>query len=330
MNQITLSLSCCFLLIGGSLTVNAQQKVWVLNQETKEPVPFATVIYADRLGTFTNEDGGFVLGKISDSLTVRSIGYKALKINTSDIKDTIWMRPEAIALDPVVIPEPSKKFSFSKVAVKTHDHFPKSYLAVAGNEIATLILGNHHATRSYLTKLKIPTNASILKVRANDKTKAKEVDEQFSSVFQLQFYENQNGQPGALLGGDPIVITITQKDAKNFEIDLSDKKINVPEEGLFVGLLAIGRADPTGNLLAENPYEERLTKQGYLRIGLAIRPLFPITEDDESSHTFMRYRFRVDGDESWSVYDRYSFSNKNIDIHRALNLGIGYELKNFE
>lgn len=318
------------LILGISLKLNAQSRILVLDEETKDPIPFATIIYKDNLGTFTNDKGIFLLDHSFDKLIIKSIGYKEVNLDVKEIKDTLWMSPEPINLDLIVVTQLPKKFSYSKVNMKTNNDFPKSYLSIVGNEISTLILGNENAKKSYLTNIKIPTNSSILKVRTKDNSKAKEVNEPFCSVFQIQFYENENGQPGQLLDYDPTIIKITQKDDKYFQIDLSEKKIIVPKEGVFLGLLAIGRADENGNLLLENPYEEKFTQKGLIRIGLSIRPLIPITEDFESNNTFMRYRFKIDEHETWSVFDRYSFSNSTTKNHKALNLGIGYELKNFD
>jgi hypothetical protein len=317
------------LFLGISLKLNAQSTVVVLDEETKVPIPYATIKYQDNLGTFTNEKGIFLLDKKFDRLMIKSIGYKELNFDLKDIKDTLLMSVEPIKLDPIVITPLAERSSLSKVNMKTNNEFHKCYFSNVGNEIAKLILGNSNSKKSYLTNIKIPTNSSILKVRTKDNTKAKEVNDAFCSVFQIQFYENENGLPGQLLNYDLTIIKITQKDDKYFQIDLSEKNIIVPKEGVFIGLLAIGRADENGNLLLENPYEEKLTQKGLIRIGLSIRPLFPMTEDFESNTTFIRYRFKIDGHETWSVFENYSFSSSTTKNHKALNLGIGYELKNY-
>ena len=325
-----LYLTKLFLIIGTSLKLNAQSKILVLDKETNKPISFATIIYKDNLGTFTNEKGMFLLDKNFEELAIKSIAYKELVLNVKEIKDTVWMLPEPINLEPVLVTPLSKKISSSKVKMKTNNNFSKSFLSFVGNEIATLILGNLNAKKSYLTNIKIPIHSSILRVSTKDTTKGKEVNDSFCSVFQIQFYENKNGQPGQLLNYEPIIIKINQKDDNYSIIDFSEKKIIVPKEGIFFGFLAIGRADENGNLLLENPYKEKLTKNGLIRLGVAIRPLIPITEDLELNNTFIRYRFRMDGDKSWFVLDKYSFSDSTTKDHKILNFGIGYELKNFD
>jgi len=324
------NLSKLILFIGFSLEISAQSKILVLDELTKEPILFATIIYKDNVGTFTNEKGLFLLDNKFDKLTIKSIGYKEIIADIKEIKDTLWMSQEPINLEQVSVKQLSKKFFLSKVNMKTNNDFPKSYLSIVGNEISTLILGNTNSKKSYLKNIKIPTNSAILRVKTKDNTKAKEVNEPFCSVFQIHFYENENGQPGQLLNYDPIIIKITQKDDKYFQADLSEKKIIVPTEGVFLGLLAIGRADENGNLLLENPYEDKLTQKGIIRIGLSIRPLIPITDELEINNTYIRYRFKTDEIENWSVFDKYSFTNSTTKNHKALNLGIGYELKNFD
>lgn len=318
------------LVLGISLKLDAQTKIIVLDDLTKDPIPFATIIYKDNLGTFTNDNGIFLLDHSFEKVTIKSIGYKELNIDTNEIKDTIVMSIKPINLAEIVVTQLHKKFSYSKVDMKTNNDFLKTYLPFAGNEIATLILENFNSKKSYLTNVRIPTNSSILKVRTKDNTKAREVDEPFCSVFQINFYQNENGQPGQLLNYDSTIIKITQKNDKYFEIDFSEKKIIIPNEGVFLGFLAIGRADVNGDLILENPYEEKFTQNGLIRIGLSIRPLIPITDDFESIKTFIRYRFKIDGGETWSVFDRYSFSNSKLKNDKVLNLGIGYGLKNFD
>lgn len=324
------NLSKLILFIGFSLEISAQSKILVLDELTKEPILFATIIYNDNVGTFTNEKGLFLLDNKFEKLTIKSIGYKEIITNIKEIKDTLWMSQEPINLEQVFVKQLTKKFFLSKVNMKTNNDFPKSYLSIVGNEISTLIFGNTNSKKSYLKNIKIPTNSAILRVKTKDNTKAKEVNEPFCSVFQIHFYENKNGQPGQLLNYDPIIIKITQKDDKYFQADLSEKKIIVPTEGVFLGLLAIGRADENGNLLLENPYEDKLTQKGIIRIGLSIRPLIPITDELEINNTYIRYRFKTDEIENWSVFDKYSFTNSTTKNHKALNLGIGYELKNFD
>lgn len=318
------------LITGLSLKLNAQSKILLLDEETKDPIPFATIIYKNNLGTFTDERGTFLLDHSFEKLVVKSIGYKELNKNVIEIKDTLWMSPEPINLQPIVVSQFPRKFSYSEVRMKSNNDFTKSYLSFVGNEISTLILGNEKTKKSYLTNIKIPTNSSILIVTTKDNSKGKIVNEPFCSVFQIQFYKNENGNPGRLLDYESILIKITQKDDKYFKINLSEKKIVIPKEGVFLGLLAIGSADENGNLSLDNPYEEKFTQNGLIKIGLSIRPLLPITEDINSNRTFMRYKFKTDGDESWSVFDRYSFTNSTTKIHKNLNLGIGYELKNYD
>jgi hypothetical protein len=180
------------LILGISLKLNAQSTIVVLDEETKVPIPYATIKYKDNLGTFTNEKGIFLLDKNFDRLLIKSIGYKELNIDVKGIKDTLWMSVEPIELDPIVITQLGGKSSLSKVNMKTNNEFHKSYLSNVGNEIATLILGSSNAKKSYLTNVRIPTNSSILKVRTKHNTRAKEVNEPFCSVFQIQFYENEN------------------------------------------------------------------------------------------------------------------------------------------
>ena len=123
-----LYLTKLFLIIGTSLKLNAQSKILVLDKETNKPISFATIIYKDNLGTFTNEKGMFLLDKNFEELAIKSIAYKELVLNVKEIKDTVWMLPEPINLEPVLVTPLSKKISSSKVKMKTNNNFSKSFL----------------------------------------------------------------------------------------------------------------------------------------------------------------------------------------------------------
>ena len=58
------NLSKLILFIGFSLEISAQSKILVLDELTKEPILFATIIYNDNVGTFTNEKGLLKVVKI--------------------------------------------------------------------------------------------------------------------------------------------------------------------------------------------------------------------------------------------------------------------------
>ena len=198
MKKVTVFFKMLFI-TGFCIKLNAQTKVLVLDNITKSPIPFATIIYENNLGTYTNEKGTFLIDNNFEKLIILSIGYKKMNLYLKEIKDTIWMTGEPINLNPVVLTPISRKISYSKVGMKSSNDFHKSFFCFVGNEISTLILGNPNASKSYLKSIKIPTNASILKASNKDNTKVKVVNDSFCSVFQIQFYKNENEKPGKFL-----------------------------------------------------------------------------------------------------------------------------------
>ncbi len=79
----------------------------VIDFETKQPVPFATIQYGPHKGTITNEEGVFVINaspQSFDLLEISSMGYQSIKVKPEEVSgNIIYLRSQVIQLDDVFL-----------------------------------------------------------------------------------------------------------------------------------------------------------------------------------------------------------------------------------
>ncbi|WP_299244662.1 carboxypeptidase-like regulatory domain-containing protein [uncultured Aquimarina sp.] len=93
-----------------SLSISSQTiSSTVVDKKTNEPIPYATIQYAENGGVITNEEGmfSFTLDQRSakiDSIYISSMGYEKVGIALNSITDSIiYIEPKAIELSGVFI-----------------------------------------------------------------------------------------------------------------------------------------------------------------------------------------------------------------------------------
>ncbi|WFO14799.1 carboxypeptidase-like regulatory domain-containing protein [Cellulophaga baltica 4] len=103
----------------------------VIDSVTQEPIPFATIQFADDMGVITNGEGTFTIllntkNKVTDSLFVSSMGYKTYKTTLGEFKDSILtLSPQNIELKNVVVS--NKNYSADEIVDFIKDNVDKNY-----------------------------------------------------------------------------------------------------------------------------------------------------------------------------------------------------------
>lgn len=125
----------------------------VLDSDSNEPMPFATVSFKNQLsGTVTNDKGEFTLNipsnTFTDTLLVNFMGYETYKISTASIKTelTVLLNSKKLLFDEVLI-EPKEPTWYIKQAIKNRNlNYPKSQFQTLAyyNEV---IKENDHFTK---------------------------------------------------------------------------------------------------------------------------------------------------------------------------------------
>ncbi|WP_072994495.1 carboxypeptidase-like regulatory domain-containing protein [Pseudozobellia thermophila] len=313
------------ILILASCWVKAQE-VKIIDAKDRSPVAFATISFGNGLGTFADEDGHFTFSAKKypdiDTLYISALGYseKAVLIPRATPTQTVELEPEIAQLAEVIVSAPKKgKFRVRRQKAETHKDIFACWLPTVESEIAVLFK-RHEGQVSQISKLYLPVNAE-----SEYKTKGKG---KFATIFRVQFYENNNGSPGAGIPYENVVFAMDEKADKVFELDLLSNSIFIPESGLFVSIQVLGYADKEGKLVETKKYREIKTARGIQKISTSFRPLLPFVKGEADQRTFVRRIFF--NDKKWQVFDRnYNPNSKLLQIgHR--NYGMGAEFRVFE
>ena len=104
----------------------AQQltKKYIVDGQTKQPLS-SVIIHDIHNYTLTNEDGYFFFHASGDTITIKLLGYKTLKITPEQLnreKDTLFLDPKPIELSEVVVE--SNPEILSQVYRKALDNYP--------------------------------------------------------------------------------------------------------------------------------------------------------------------------------------------------------------
>ena len=83
-----------------------QTSAVLVDAQTKQTIPFATIQYGKNNGVVTNDEGVFVLpeGTLPEiKIKVSSLGYEETELTVSELKDTLFIKPSSIALSEVFL-----------------------------------------------------------------------------------------------------------------------------------------------------------------------------------------------------------------------------------
>lgn len=303
------------------------QMVQFYDVETKEPVSFATISFGNGLGSHANANGEFLYQKNRypeiDTLFVSALGYKELTILTSDIKETYALQQEIDQLKEVVITtKRGGKYKKREIKPISHSSYHNSWLQTVESEIAVLFTKYDNKPTQIKTLL--------LPVNIKEEVAGKEVSvRKFSTLMRVKFYENKDGLPEKEINFGNVVFSVTEKEQKEvFELDLLNKNIFIPENGVFVSIQVLGPADADGNLLQTKTYNEYKTPNGIERIAISFRPLLPLTNQISGQKTLVRRIFF--NDKKWQPFDFNYNPNSELLRKGYNNYGMGAKLHVYE
>ncbi|MPL95771.1 hypothetical protein SDC9_41943 [bioreactor metagenome] len=119
----------CFLLLGNIFGQTPMLKGRVLDKETREPIPFANIIWCDgKTGALTDMEGDFIVADSAgcDTLIITYVGYNMQRLYVpSGISDvTIEMSPSAVTLDVVEVvdyAEPLVSYDYETTTVYSEE-----------------------------------------------------------------------------------------------------------------------------------------------------------------------------------------------------------------
>lgn len=101
----------------------------VLDANTRQPIPYATIQYGPNKGVITNDEGRFSLIDKNDeveSITISSLGYASVTIDVKDInQETIFLAPSNIELKNVFLT--NKNLSGQEIVEKVKESVKSNY-----------------------------------------------------------------------------------------------------------------------------------------------------------------------------------------------------------
>jgi len=208
----------------------------------KQPIPYVNIwIENENIGTTSDINGKFTLNispKSNKTIILSSVGYKTKKINSNIDLNTVFLQPQIIGLPEVVVS--NKK----KIKIKTIGKFKKSQIishVLSGN--SPLMIAEYFPYNEELEETPF-----IKTIRLPIKSK---VD---NCKFNIRFLSlSDNGMPENYYF-DENLICLAKKGSSIVTINLANKNIVFPKEGLIIAIEWL--------FIEENKYEFKYIIEG--------------------------------------------------------------------
>ena len=295
----------------------------IKEQQTKNPVSYATVSFGNGNGIFADNEGTFLVTKKLypdvDSLYISALGYKPLKISTTNLPSEVLMETQIDELNEVVIrTQIDRKFKEETMEPYLDDDYYHCWLPTIECEIAVFFPNEDDQEKKIVT-VHFPIT---LESKDWEKRNKKNAEKQpFSTLFKAKFYANNEGFPGKELVYETIVFRATEKGGDVHNLDMSSYDLFMPKNGMFVSLQVLGYTDDAGKLLPNKKYKEIKTGGETVKIPTNFRPLLPFTDEIPENRTFIKRVFVNDNE--WSRFEMGSSVQSGLLKSGLNNYGIG-------
>ncbi|SMG15420.1 CarboxypepD_reg-like domain-containing protein [Marivirga sericea] len=204
----------------------SQLEVVVVNMETKEPIPYASIYLKNtENGTNSNLDGRFkLLLNQNDTLMISSIGYKNVEFPYSSIEDTLFLEEDIKQMSELIVTSDRSLKIFparNVIGELKSSFFTDNYWLGAGGrpyKIARLFqYENRFEETRFLESITLETLSYIN-----------------GAKFSINFFtKGLDGMPKDPLLKDYIVFDC-KKNRSKVKIPLLDYNIYFPKKGIFV------------------------------------------------------------------------------------------------
>ena len=240
-------------LLFSSLTFS--QKISILDEETRSPIPYAKLILKDKdYCKNTEENGQAQLENTEEISEIQSFGYENLKVEK--YQTVYLLKPKFTEIEEVEISKPtfSENFKIGKIEKSSTFFGARTTMWSVGKEIKIL---NFPKKRLYVKSLKFSSR----------------LNEKHSATIKVNFYYNENGLPGHIYKS--MIITCFKN--KKYTEYIVQKPFTFPKEGVIIGFEWIFNN--------ENAYQKKTLIQGKTELVIAHEPL--IGAINENSNNFI-------------------------------------------
>jgi hypothetical protein len=201
----------------------------LLNKSTKEVIPYASIyIKNSKIGTSSDLEGKFSISlDTADTLMISSVGFNFLELPFREIEDTLEMEYDIQQMSEIIVRPKREKSGW----------FPKKYILgdIKSNYFSINVwLGSggnaFQIARFFEYQPKYRITPYIQQITFNTWSKVE------NAIYSVKLYEvNADGLPGKLINSKTIIGNAKKRMHKS-TIDIEDRGIRFPKEGLFVAI----------------------------------------------------------------------------------------------
>lgn len=299
-----------------SQSFSQQGKHLLVDSFSHDPIPYASLFFTKSdVGFYTDSNGSFELDNTwhqQDTLLISCMGYKSISIDLKKlINDTLFLVPQIEYLEEVTVVSPIIKTRFVGYGKKTKKI---SWPLRQGDQIGVLmkLTTEGHGSPVRIKTIQIPVDKRRFMQQGGEN-----IDNlNFNTIVKVNLYTFCDDKPCESLLKKPIIINYNQESSNVISIDLTEKNIFLPNDGIFLAIEMV--RDPMYLKSIQNDNKLFLLP----KIGFTNRP-----NKDVSSITYQKSIFT----ENWEKFDFKKLELdkvgiKNIDF--KVVIGMQLEIKN--
>lgn len=246
----------------------SQTKGIILDKETSEPIPYANIsIKNHNFGTTSNENGEFIINENTDNeqLVISSIGYENAIIKLNGDNNRVYLKPKSYIIREVYVKPRKERLRRIVNSLKNK----RSKHSFACNEYAWIAAkhfkyNSEYSETPFISKIIIQTSSRVNNAKFNVRLLS----------------SNEKGEPSEEIYSENL-IAYAKRGKRAVKIDLSDKNIVFPENGLFVALEWL--------IIEENVFKYVYTMNGSKKKydGISYEPKFSVFRKQGESETWV-------------------------------------------
>ncbi|SFU51098.1 CarboxypepD_reg-like domain-containing protein [Pustulibacterium marinum] len=248
-----------FLILINFTTVYSQNYI-IADAQTKKSIPFVSIVFNSDNGLYTNENGAFELpSENADSLSISAMGYTPLKVSTSNLTDTIFLKQEIVALEDVEISSKKPSTSLIEFPVLDRLNFSSFPLDKTGAKLTAVL-----QPKKTLEKTTVLHSITIYFKKVRERRKYKKELKDIKTIVRVNLYQLKDSLPNEkFYQSEPFYLNSFKTD--ELKLNLTNEHFKLPKAGFAIELEMLGNY----NLQEKIFINEKNEMKGLVRPGLA-------------------------------------------------------------
>uniref|UniRef100_UPI004049D92E carboxypeptidase-like regulatory domain-containing protein n=1 Tax=Flavobacterium sp. TaxID=239 RepID=UPI004049D92E len=216
----------------------AQTNGIIVNEKTQKPIDFVNIWIEDfNESTITDSAGFFSIQSNSEKNTIifDAVGYEVLRLQVSEIKDTIFMQPIDFILQEVIVRSRKNKKKLTVNKIKKKDI---EYYAGTSNE-HSWIVAQHFPYQEIYNDFSFLSKISFFNMS---------LDDSYAYKFNVRIYDvDDHGKPGNCLTTENI-FCFPKNGKQTSVVDVSAFNIEIPKKGFFIAIENLQKYNESNNV----------------------------------------------------------------------------------